>query len=262
MGSSILKYFWFQLFLASSLVVTLLGLSQYGIEIDYASVAIVSSEIINGIPAFLNYPFVISYGFYIGLFVTLLFLGLFVKEILVGRKRKSKQKSDDALETFTNVPAQVTMAGAGVSAHESITSTEIPAQKSFIETDIRPQETLQDTEISPQETFTDTDISSLVSISDTDFPDQGSTSDTDISALVSLPDTDDTDLDSISSSDDILAISESLTETAEHSLEPESFDTESKSSQDESTSDSTDIESEEIGDFEEEDEMSVSVNVS
>ncbi len=104
MRSSILKYFWFVLALASGLVAALLGLSQYGIKIDFTSWARISSEIINGIPVVLNYPMVESYGFYGGVLVFLIFLVLFV--IASRASRKSSSESNDSFDTSSDVSAQ------------------------------------------------------------------------------------------------------------------------------------------------------------
>ena len=104
MRSSILKYFWFVLALASGLVAALLGLSQYGIKIDFTSWARISSEIINGIPVVLNYPMVESYGFYGGVLVFLIFLVLFVTASRAGRK--SSSESDNSFDTSSDVPAK------------------------------------------------------------------------------------------------------------------------------------------------------------
>ena len=104
MRSSILKYFWFVLALASGLVAALLGLSQYGIKIDFTSWARISSEIINGIPVVLNYPMVVSYGFYGGVLVFLIFLVLFVIASRAGRK--SSSEANDSFDTSSDVLAQ------------------------------------------------------------------------------------------------------------------------------------------------------------
>ena len=120
MGISILKYIWFLLILASGLVAVILGLSQYGIKIDFDSWARVSSEILNAIPALLNTPLVISYGFYAGLFVFVVFLVLFVMASMAGRKNKSKP--DHALATDTQVPILDPIPYTEVSVPEPISS--------------------------------------------------------------------------------------------------------------------------------------------
>ena len=104
MRSSILKYFWFVLVLASGLVAALLGSSRYGVKIDFASWARAASEIINGIPVVLNYPMVESYGFYGGVVIFLVFLVLFVTASRAGRK--SSRESDDSFDTRSDVPAK------------------------------------------------------------------------------------------------------------------------------------------------------------
>jgi len=60
MGLSILKYFWFILVLASGLVAALLGSSRYGVKIDFASWARISSKILNEIPVILKTPLIES----------------------------------------------------------------------------------------------------------------------------------------------------------------------------------------------------------
>lgn len=122
MGISILKYIWFLLFLASGLVAVILGLSQYGIKIDFDSWARVSSESLNTIPALLNTPLVISYGFYGGLFVFLVFLFLFVMASMAGRKNKSKP--DHALALDTQVPILDPIPYTEVSVPEPISSSD------------------------------------------------------------------------------------------------------------------------------------------
>ncbi len=104
MRSSILKYFWFLLALASGLVAALLGLSRYGIKIDFASWGRTANEILNGIPVILKYPMVESYGFYGGVFVFLIFLVLFVIASRAGRK--SSSESDDSFDNSSDVPVQ------------------------------------------------------------------------------------------------------------------------------------------------------------
>ena len=104
MRTSILKYLWFVLVLASGLIAALLGLSRYGVKFDFASWARISSEMLNGIPIILNYPMVESYGFYGGLLLFLVFLVLFVTASRAGRK--SSSESDDSFDTSSDVPAQ------------------------------------------------------------------------------------------------------------------------------------------------------------
>ncbi len=104
MRTSILKYFWFVLVLASGLIAVLLGLSRYGVKIDFASWGRTTNEIINEIPVILKYPMVESYGFYGGLLLFLVFLVLFVTASRAGRK--SSSESDDSLDTSSDVPAQ------------------------------------------------------------------------------------------------------------------------------------------------------------
>jgi len=104
MRLTILKYFWFVLVLASGLIATLLGLSRYGVKIDFASWGRIANEILNEIPVILKYPMVESYGFYGGLLLFLVFLVLFVTASRAGRK--SSSESDDSSVTSSDVPAQ------------------------------------------------------------------------------------------------------------------------------------------------------------
>jgi hypothetical protein len=104
MGSSILKYFWFILALASGLVAALLSLVRYGVKIDFASWARVSSEILNEIPVILKYPLIESYGFYGGLVIFLIFLVLFVTTSRSGHN--SETEPDDSFDTSTDIPTQ------------------------------------------------------------------------------------------------------------------------------------------------------------
>ncbi len=104
MRSSILKYFWFVLVLASGLIAALLGSSQYGVKIDFASWGRAANEILNEIPVILKYPMVESYGFYGGLLLFLIFLVLFVTASRAGRK--SSSESDDSFDTSSDVPAR------------------------------------------------------------------------------------------------------------------------------------------------------------
>ncbi len=129
MGASILKYIWFLLVLASGLVAVLLGLSQYGVKIDFDSWARVSSEILNGIPVLLSSPLVVSYGFYGGLFIFLVFVVLFVMASMAGPEIERESEPDYSLET-----------GADDSALESISATDVPVQESTSDTDISVQE--------------------------------------------------------------------------------------------------------------------------
>jgi len=104
MRSSILKYIWFVLILASGLIATLLGLSRYGVKIDFASWGRAANEILNQIPVILKYPMVESYGFYGGLLLFLVFLVLFVTASRAGRK--SSSESDNSFDTSSDVPAK------------------------------------------------------------------------------------------------------------------------------------------------------------
>ncbi len=103
MRSSILKYFWFVLVLASGLIAALLGLSRYGVKIDFASWGRIANEILNEIPVILKYPMVESYGFYGGLLLFLVFLVVFITASRAGRK--SSSESDDSFDTSSDVPA-------------------------------------------------------------------------------------------------------------------------------------------------------------
>ena len=104
MGFTILKYLWFVLVLASGAIAALLGLSRYGVKIDFASWGRTANEIFNQIPVILKYPMVESYGFYGGLLLFLVFLVLFVTASRAGRK--SGSESDDSFDTSSDVPAQ------------------------------------------------------------------------------------------------------------------------------------------------------------
>jgi len=104
MRTSILKYLWFLLVLASGLIAALLGSSRYGVKIDFASWGRTANEILNEIPVILKYPMVESYGFYGGLLVFLIFLVLFVTASRTGRK--SSSESDDSFDTSSDTPAQ------------------------------------------------------------------------------------------------------------------------------------------------------------
>jgi hypothetical protein len=104
MGSSILKYFWFILVLASGLVAALLGSVRYGVKIDFASWTRVSSEIINEIPVILKYPLIESYGFYGGMVIFLIFLVLFVTTSRGGDS--SETEPGDSFDTSTVIPTQ------------------------------------------------------------------------------------------------------------------------------------------------------------
>ncbi len=104
MRLTILKYIWFLLVLASGLIAALLGSSQYGVNIDFASWGRTANEILNQIPVILKYPMVESYGFYAGLLLFLVFLVLFVTAARAGRK--SSSESDDSSDTSSDVPAQ------------------------------------------------------------------------------------------------------------------------------------------------------------
>ena len=104
MRTSILKYLWFLLVLASGLIAALLGSSQYDVKIDFASWGRTANEILNQIPVILKYPMVESYGFYAGLLLFLVFLVLFVTASRAGRK--SSSESDDSFDTSSDVPAQ------------------------------------------------------------------------------------------------------------------------------------------------------------
>ena len=137
MGASILKYIWFLLVLASGLVAVVLGLSQYGVKIDFDSWARVSSEILNGIPVLLSSPLVVSYGFYGGLFICLVFLALFVMASMAGRNSEGESESepDNSLETSTEVPAREPIPDADVLIQESISDTDVSAQAAFSSSD-------------------------------------------------------------------------------------------------------------------------------
>jgi hypothetical protein len=104
MRTSILKYLWFLLVLASGLIAALLGLSRYGVKIDFASWGRAANEIFNEFPVILKYPMVESYGFYAGLLLFLVFLVLFVTASRAGRK--SSSESDNSFDTNSDVPAQ------------------------------------------------------------------------------------------------------------------------------------------------------------
>ena len=104
MRTSILKYLWFLLVLASGLIAALLGLSRYGAKIDFASWGRTANEVLNEVPVILKYPVVESYGFYGGLLLFLIFLVLFVTASRAGRK--SSSESDNSFDTSSDVPAK------------------------------------------------------------------------------------------------------------------------------------------------------------
>ena len=104
MRTSILKYLWFLLVLASGLIAALLGLSRYGVKIDFASWGRTANEVLNEVPVILKYPVVESYGFYGGLLLFLIFLVLFVIASRAGRK--SSSESDNSFDTSSDVPAK------------------------------------------------------------------------------------------------------------------------------------------------------------
>ncbi len=104
MRLTILKYIWFVLVLASGLIAALLGLSRYGVKIDFAAWGRAANEILNEIPVILKYPMVESYGFYGGLLLFLVFLVLFITASRAGRK--SSSESDNSFDTSSDVPAK------------------------------------------------------------------------------------------------------------------------------------------------------------
>ena len=96
MGMFIRRLFWFILVVASGLVAALLGAKQYGINVDLNTWAKISGlheipeviEIINRIPALLDFPIIKSYGFYGSLVLLLIFLLKFTMSLRSGRKDK------------------------------------------------------------------------------------------------------------------------------------------------------------------------------
>jgi hypothetical protein len=107
MGLSILKYFWFILVLASGLVAALLGSSRYGVKIDFASWARISSKILNEIPVILKSPLIESYGFYGGLILFLVFVVLFVTTSRAVHKNRIEPVG--SVDTSTEIRAQSTV---------------------------------------------------------------------------------------------------------------------------------------------------------
>ncbi len=136
MRLTILKYFWFVLVLASGLIVTLLGLSRYGVKIDFASWGRIANEILNEIPVILKYPMVESYGFYGWLLLFMVFLVLFVTASRAGRK--SSSESDDSFDTSSDVPAQSRIS----QSDDSPSPDYLDASLSRTETFDQPAETL------------------------------------------------------------------------------------------------------------------------
>ena len=144
MGSSILKYLWFILALASGLVAALLGSVRYGVNIDFASWARFSSEILNQIPVILKYPLIESYGFYGGMVIFLIFLVLFVTTSRGGDS--SETEPGDSFDTSTYIPAQEPVSQSDVSEPDpdfladSLLETEtldLPAETLSFEADIQ-----------------------------------------------------------------------------------------------------------------------------
>ncbi len=108
MGLSIVKWFLFLLVLASGIVAALLGASQFGAKIDFASWTTASglTEIsgLSELPVILNNPMIDSYGFYAGLPLFLIFLILYEKTL--SAILTSKTGDDDSFNAGTSAFAQ------------------------------------------------------------------------------------------------------------------------------------------------------------
>ncbi len=111
MGLFILRLFWFILVVASGLVAALIGAKQYGINVDLNSWAKISGlhdipeviEIINRIPALLNFPIIKSYGFYGSLALLLIFLLKFTMSLRSVRKDTTEAiHTENAKAVFDN----------------------------------------------------------------------------------------------------------------------------------------------------------------
>jgi hypothetical protein len=104
---SIFKWFWFLLVLVSAIAAALLGASQYGAKIDFASWTMASglTEIsgLSEIPLILNNPLIDSYGFYAGLLLFLTFLVVYEKTL--SAILKSKTGDDYSFDTDTSALA-------------------------------------------------------------------------------------------------------------------------------------------------------------
>jgi len=122
MGLFIRRLFWLILVLASGLVAALIAGKRYGINIDLNSWAKISglnensgvTEMINGIPALLDYPIIKSYGFYGSLALFLIFLLIFTISLRSSRKNeteaihteniKADLDTDSAPDSFDEAP--------------------------------------------------------------------------------------------------------------------------------------------------------------
>ena len=111
MGLFILRLFWFILVVASGLVAALIGAKQYGINVDLNSWAKISGlhdipeviEIINRIPALLDFPIIKSYGFYGSLALLLIFLLKFTMSLRSVRKDTTEAiHTENAKAVFDN----------------------------------------------------------------------------------------------------------------------------------------------------------------
>lgn len=111
MGLSIVKWFLFLLVLASGILAALLGASQFGAKIDFASWTMASglTEIsgLSELPVILNNSLIDSYGFYAGLFLFLIFLVLFEKTLSAIHKRKSGAEDSFDTDSSALAPAPI-----------------------------------------------------------------------------------------------------------------------------------------------------------